>query len=217
MAHLFTSPEILFPALTSPDAPAILDVRTEEDACADPTRLPTARRLTLAEIEEGAGPGGPCVVYCQKGGKISQLAAALLRARGKEACVLTGGHLAWIAANLSTVTLDLPTRWVMSLDPTLSEVAALWLLRRLIDPSSQALAVARGQIEAACSTWQAEALPQDAETLAASLELSHPVVAQLIFDNALGAERVLRGRLARTGNPEAALDLIDDLLAGARK
>ena len=215
MAHLFITPDALLPQLTRPDAPALLDVRTEEDARADPSRLPGAHRLTLAEVEVGAGPDGPSVVYCQKGGKISQLAAAMLRDRGIPAQTLIGGHLAWQAASLPTTTLDLPDRWVMPMDAAPGDIAALWLLRRLISPLAPVLAVERTQVAAAAQVWDATVLPDGAGGLAQFVALSHPVLIDLDAATLASLGRVLRGRLARTGDPATALDLIDDLLAGA--
>jgi 3-mercaptopyruvate sulfurtransferase SseA len=52
------------------------------------------------------------VVYCQRGGKVSgkvsQIAAALLRRAGLRARVLRGGHVAWRAASLPLVARIVP-------------------------------------------------------------------------------------------------------------
>ncbi|WGH79088.1 chromate efflux transporter [Jannaschia ovalis] len=162
MARHFTDPHDLDAVLHMPDAPAILDLRTPEDAAADPTRLPAARRLSLAELERGAGPDGPVVVYCQKGGKISQLGAAMLRARGGTATALSGGHLAWCAAGRPVQALEGPgAAWVMPLAPDWPTLCALWVLRRLVDPDVRVLPVAADQCEAGAAVWGAERLPAD--------------------------------------------------------
>ncbi|MEM9795649.1 MAG: rhodanese-like domain-containing protein [Pseudomonadota bacterium] len=212
MDHAFTSPDHLAAMLHRPDAPAILDLRTPQDAATDPTRLPAARRATLAHLTERPIPDGPAVVYCQKGGKISQLGAALLRRQGVMATALTGGHLAWAAKGLPVQSLDpIADRWVMRLDPDWAELATLWTLRRLVDPDVPVLPVARDQRDAAATVWAARRLPATPVALAEATGLTHPILSRLDAPAAMDA--FVRGRLARTGDPEAALDLIDDWLA----
>ncbi|MEM8822638.1 MAG: rhodanese-like domain-containing protein [Pseudomonadota bacterium] len=194
------------------DAPAILDLRTPEDAAADPTKLPAARRLTLAQVEAGQGPDRETVVYCQKGGKISQLGAALLRGRGISARFLAGGHLAWLEAGLPVQPLDSPegATWIMEDDPSWADLARLWTLRRLIDPTACILAVAADQVDAAAAVTGGRRL----EDLAAPAFPGY-VSWHDIPEASPTLETLLCGRLARVGDPLAALDLIDDALAGA--
>src|SRR4051794_40933245 len=82
------------------NAPAIIDVRDNDDYAADPRLLPcTLKRdwdKTTSWIEAwNPLPGTRAVVVCQKGLKLSEGVAALLRARGIAAEVLEGGFLAW--------------------------------------------------------------------------------------------------------------------------
>ncbi|MEM8851594.1 MAG: rhodanese-like domain-containing protein [Pseudomonadota bacterium] len=206
------SPADLFACLHRPDAPAILDLRIAQDAAADPTKLPAARRLTLAQLADGQGPDGDVVVYCQKGGKISQLAAALLRGRGASARALTGGHIGWVAEELPVQPLGLPEAaiWVMRDDPDWAALCRLWILRRLVDPTARVLAIAQDQVTAGAKAIGGRLLGSGDDNL--------PEIAErwIALPEATPAHEILlRGRLARRGDPLAALDLVDDALAGA--
>src|SRR5690348_11882474 len=83
-----------------PDAPVIIDVRDDDDYAADPRLLPCALKRgwdkTAAWIDAwNPAPGTRAVVVCQKGLKLSEGVAAILRARGVGAEVLEGGFRAW--------------------------------------------------------------------------------------------------------------------------
>jgi len=86
----------------TPGAPALIDARLQADAQADPHLLPTARSIPHSEIETliPALQSRRAVVICARGRKLSEGAAALLRAGGISAEVLEGGHAAWRAADL---------------------------------------------------------------------------------------------------------------------
>jgi rhodanese-related sulfurtransferase len=64
-----------------PDAPALIDVRTEEDFAADPRALPGALRRDWRHAPSWAAEfiSRPAVVVCQAGRKLSQGVAAWLR------------------------------------------------------------------------------------------------------------------------------------------
>ena len=63
----------------------------------------------------------------------------------------------------------------------------------------------------AAEVWNATELPRDAAALAARAGLDHPMIALLSWtDRTL--DGLLAGRLARVGHPDAALDLVDDML-----
>src|SRR5262245_7417891 len=83
----------------TPEAPAIVDVRSAEHHDADPRFIPCAVRRDATQVDAWAGDfiGQKVVVTCQHGGKLSQGAAAWLRTRGIEAESLEGGHDAWVA------------------------------------------------------------------------------------------------------------------------
>ena len=67
----------------TPQAPVIVDVCIDEDFRADPRLIPGSFRHPFHDIEALAERlrGKRTVVVCQKGRKLSQGAAALLRAR----------------------------------------------------------------------------------------------------------------------------------------
>ncbi|PHR16998.1 MAG: sulfurtransferase [Hoeflea sp.] len=140
----------------TPDCPVLLDVRIDEDFDDDPRFIPGAFRYPFKDVLDLANElqGRSVVVYCQKGLKISQGAAALLRASGVQAEVLEGGQFAWRDAKLPMVTtaklppLDLSGRtvWVTRHRPKIDRIACPWLIRRFIDPKAQILFVAASQV-----------------------------------------------------------------------
>ncbi len=96
-----------------PNAPAIVDVRIDEDYAADPRLIPGSHRRDFASAEEWAPHyrGRAVIVTCQKGLKLSQGAAAWLRHAGIDAQTLEGGFEAWKAAGQPLVrTAKLPPR-----------------------------------------------------------------------------------------------------------
>ncbi len=64
-----------------PDAPALVDVRTDEEYQADPRFIPTARRHDGRDVSSWAKryAGRSSIVFCQRGVKFSPGAAAWLR------------------------------------------------------------------------------------------------------------------------------------------
>jgi rhodanese-related sulfurtransferase len=145
------SPAALFRLIPRPDAPVLLDLRTAEDAAADPRRIPAARPRDAIEAGRWAREyaGRDVVAICQRGRKLSQGAASLLRLAGARARVLEGGHAAWREAGLPLVPdAGLPPRdaegatlWVTRARPKVDRIACPWLIRRFIDPSARFLFV----------------------------------------------------------------------------
>lgn len=144
-------PQQLARLMGAPDAPVILDLRIEEDVRDDPRLIPAARRMTHTTVLDHAAAlrGERVVVYCQRGRKISQGAAALLRTEGVAAEVLEGGQFAWRDAGLPMVHLEsLPPRapdggtlWVTRHRPKIDRIACPWLIRRFVDPDARFLFV----------------------------------------------------------------------------
>ncbi len=140
----------------TPTCPKILDVRVKEDFAADPHLVPSAVRHPHDQIEDlvPALADCPVVVYCQKGLKISQGAAAILRASGVRAEVLTGGHVAWRQAKQPMVASEkIPPRdsqgrsvWVTRQRPKIDRIACPWLIRRFVDPEAQFLFVPAAEV-----------------------------------------------------------------------
>jgi rhodanese-related sulfurtransferase len=88
-----------------PDAPVLVDVRTDEDAAADPRFIPGAIRRSHRDVADWAAGFAwrDAVLVCQKGLKLSQGAAAWLRHAGAAAGSLEGRFEAWRDAGLPLV------------------------------------------------------------------------------------------------------------------
>src|SRR3974377_1944695 len=86
-------------------APALIDVRLDEDFAADPRLIPGAARRAHLDVQDWASQmtGKSVVVICNKGEKLSEGTAAWLRCSKVGAEVLEGGHLGWTQAELPTV------------------------------------------------------------------------------------------------------------------
>src|SRR5258706_432654 len=93
-----------WPALGSPRAPLILDVRREKAFDEDPRMIAAALRpdSDLAAFAARHAAGRPIVVYCVRGHEVSQEAARTLSHAGQDARFLEGGIEAWGAASLPT-------------------------------------------------------------------------------------------------------------------
>ncbi|MFK7994001.1 MAG: chromate resistance protein ChrB domain-containing protein [Granulosicoccus sp.] len=140
----------------TPECPILLDVRTNEDFNDDPRIIPGAYRYDCLKVENLVDElkGKSVIVYCQKGFKISQGSAALLRNAGVQAESLEGGQFSWRDAGLPMVQTErLPptdasgrTVWVTRHRPKIDRIACPWLIRRFIDPKAQFLFVAAAQV-----------------------------------------------------------------------
>ena len=148
-----------------PDAPLILDVRTQEDVAADPRVLPASQQRDHRDIAGWAAQfrGKRVVALCQKGLKLSEGAAAWLRHAGAAAEVLEGGFLAWRDAVLPLVkTAAIPpcdaqgrTLWVTRARPKVDRIACPWLIRRFIDRDAVFLFVAASEVAAVADRFSA--------------------------------------------------------------
>jgi rhodanese-related sulfurtransferase len=138
------------------NAPALIDVRLDEDFAADPRLIPGAVRRSHRDIQDWAGSlaGKVVVVICHKGQKLSEGTAAWLRHDHIAAESLEGGHLAWREAELPTVPADrIPARdahgrtvWVTRERPKIDRIACPWLIRRFVDPAAVMLFVASAEV-----------------------------------------------------------------------
>ncbi|MEM6565447.1 MAG: sulfurtransferase/chromate resistance protein [Pseudomonadota bacterium] len=142
----------------TPAAPAVVDVRLEEDVAQIPFLIPTAIRCAHSDVANLCSQLGKrsTVLVCHKGLKLSHGAAAILRSFGVRAEVLEGGMMGWSDAKLPALQLDrFPTGapgslWVTRQRPKIDRVACPWLIRRFVDvqakflfvPASEVLAVA---------------------------------------------------------------------------
>jgi rhodanese-related sulfurtransferase len=155
------------------NAPALIDVRIDEDFAADPRLIPGAARRSHRNIQDWAAQltGQSAVVICQKGEKLSEGTAAWLRHNSIAAETLEGGHLGWAKAELPTVPADkIPKRdargrtvWVTRARPKIDRIACPWLIRRFIDPAAVFLFVASSEVEAVAERF--DATPFDIENV----------------------------------------------------
>jgi rhodanese-related sulfurtransferase len=155
----------------TPDAPILLDVRTDEDFAADPRLLPTAMRRDHRSTAAWSGSyaGRRVAVICQKGLKLSEGVAAWLRQAGAVAEVLEGGFLAWSEAGLPLFDANkLPkpdgegrTVWVTRARPKIDRIACPWLIRRFVDPHAVFLFVAATEVPAVAERFEATAFDID--------------------------------------------------------
>lgn len=159
------TPAQAFRLIGTPDAPMILDVRTDADVAALPQLIPTARRIAHTDIAALDAPPGRAIVACSKGRKLSEGAAALLRGMGWQAEVAEGGTLAWVAAGLPMLPLSLVpapgTAWVTRHRPKIDRIACPWVIRRFIDPTARFLFVAPAEVTAVADRFGA--IPFDVE------------------------------------------------------
>lgn len=140
------TPVQLMRLIGTPGAPAIVDARTHEDFDDDPLMVPGASRHDWQDaVGLAARLGGErAVIYCQRGRKLSQGLAALLRTHGVATEVLEGGQVAWREAGLPTVrdaALPPSGLWVTRQRPKVDRVACPWLIRRFADPFARFLFV----------------------------------------------------------------------------
>lgn len=149
----------------TPDAPVVIDVRTDEDFAQDPRALPGAARRDFRSVASWAGdfPDRSVAVVCQRGLKLSQGVAAWLRHAGNRAEALEGGFVAWAAGGGLLVKPDhVPKRdergrtlWVTRARPKIDRIACPWLIRRFVDPGAVFLFVAPSEVEAVAERFGA--------------------------------------------------------------
>lgn len=180
---LIIAPEALHAVLGRPDLPVLIDVTLDEDVDADPHLIPGAFRHPHREIAALSDRlrDRRVVAICQKGRKLSQGAAALLRRQGVEAYALEGGNVAWRDAGRPRVRIEaLPdrdatgrTNWVAAETLDRLGYAAAWLIRRFVDPRAAVLFVETAEVDAVAERFAAKALlpsVRDGRVLTALLE-----------------------------------------------
>ena len=78
----------------------LLDIRRAEHFAEDPSVIPGAVRKLPESVESWAAdlpPGTPIVLYCVRGGSVSQTVTPALQKLGREAKYIAGGIDAWKA------------------------------------------------------------------------------------------------------------------------
>ena len=148
-----------------PSAPAMIDVRIDEDYCADPRLLPGSLRRDYRSIDSWAPEyhGRTVFVVSRKGQKLSEGTAAWLRHEGIDAQTLEGGFEAWKKAGELLVRTDkVPLRdgknrtvWVTRTRPKIDRIACPWLIRRFIDPNAVFLFVVPSEVTGVAERYSA--------------------------------------------------------------
>ena len=197
------------------NAPALVDVRIDEDFAADPRLIPGAMRRSHRNIQDWANSfaGQSVVVICRKGEKLSEGAAAWLRHQGVAAETLEGGQLGWQKAELPTVPADkVPKRdgrgrtvWVTRARPKVDRIACPWLIRRFVDPRAVFLFVAPAEVEAVAERFGAT--PFDVEGVAWSHRGDLCTFDLMVEAFGLGTEPLLRLAAIVRGADTGRMDL----------
>ncbi|MEI2302471.1 sulfurtransferase/chromate resistance protein [Ensifer sp. MJa1] len=156
-SFLEISPEKLARLIGTPNCPALIDVRVDEDFDADPRFVPASERRDYRKVQDWAHTvdKASAVIICQQGKKLSHGVAAWLRNGGIAADVLEGGFEAWANADHPAVPASaIPDRdagghtvWVTRARPKIDRIACPWLIRRFIDPKSVFLFVTPAEVE----------------------------------------------------------------------
>ena len=159
----------------TPRAPAILDVRTEDDFAGNQALIPGAVRRAWADVAQWASQyrGQQVIVACRAGHGVSQGAAAWLRQSGAEAEALDGGLEAWTDAGLPLVpqsalpALDAEGRtvWVTRARPKVDRIACPWLIRRFVDRSAVFLFVPSSEVASAAKRYSATPFDVEGENI----------------------------------------------------
>ncbi len=210
------SPEDLWHLTGTPDCPIVIDARTDEDFDANPSLIPTALRMPGLDAAKWADrfSGQDLVVYCHKGLKISQGAAAWLRQAGAQAKALTGGFVEWHGRGLPLVPIvrlsqrDASGRtvWITGERPKIDRIACSWLIRRFVDPRAVFLFVEPDQVTPAAERF--DATPFDVESAFWSHDGEHCTFDRMVGEFGLKTDamrrlaKIVRG--AETARPELA-------------
>ena len=154
-------------------APALVDVRFDDDFASDPRLIPGATRRSHLDVPSWASSftGQRVVLICQTGGELSEGVAAWLRHGNIAAEILEDGQVGWKKAELPTVPVDKilkrdgrgRTVWVTRARPKIDRIACPWLIRRFIDPSAVFLFVAAAEVPEVAQRF--DATPFDIENV----------------------------------------------------
>ena len=140
----------------TPDCPVIVDISIDPDFEADPHLIPGSFRHPHTDLHGLVArlDGRASVIICQKGIKLSQGMAALLRAWGLKSEYLRGGMFGWrddpdttrLPFGALPPQLDGATLWVTRHRPKIDRIACPWLIRRFIDRDARFLFVSPGEV-----------------------------------------------------------------------
>lgn len=198
------------------DCPVLIDVRIDADFDLDPRFVPGSFRLSGFEAADWAGRfvGRQVVVICDKGLKLSEGAAAWLRAKGVDARALDGGFRGWRDAGKPVVPAErIPPRdadgravWVTRARPKIDRLACPWLIRRFVDPDAVFLYVRDSEVADVAEKFGAT--PFDVADVFWSHRGASCTFDTMVEEFGLGTEPMLRlaeiVRGADTGRPDLA-------------
>ena len=156
-SFLEISSEKLSRLIGTPNCPALIDVRIDEDFDADPRLIPGSYRRDYRQVQDWIDDvaKASAIIICQQGKKLSHGVAAWLRNAGIAADVLEGGFEAWADGGYPAVPASaIPERdaggrtvWVTRARPKIDRIACPWLIRRFVDPKAVFLYVAPSEVE----------------------------------------------------------------------
>ena len=154
------TPAQLMRLIGTPDAPVIVDVRIPEDVALDPRLIPGSAQVPHTGFDPASArfAGRQVVVACQRGKKLSEGVAALLRVQGIVAEGLEGGTVAWAEAGLPMVPMAaLPkvSLWVTRHRPKIDRIACPWLIRRFVDAEARFLFVTPSEVPGVAERFDA--------------------------------------------------------------
>jgi rhodanese-related sulfurtransferase len=150
--------------LTQAHAPIVIDVRRRSAFREAQAMVSGALRREPEEVSrwvKSLPRASSVVVYCVRGGEVSQGAAAALSDAGIAARYLEGGFEAWQAAQapLDHKPRNANTRWVTRERPKIDRIACPWLIARFVDGQAEFLYVPPKQVLDAAK--QRDAVPYD--------------------------------------------------------
>lgn len=199
----------------TPDAPIILDVRTDEDLAADARLIPASVRRDHRSVSSWAGEfaGRSIAVVCRRGLTLSQGVAAWLRHAGAKAEYLESGLEAWTEANGPLVRPTyIPARdgqgrtvWVTRTRPKIDRIACPWLIRRFVDPAAVFLFAAPSEVTAMAAEFGAT--PFDMEGVFWSHRGKNCTFDVMLDEFGLRSDALDRLAVIVRGADTAALDL----------
>jgi len=199
-------------------APAIIDLRIDEDYQLDPRLLPTAFRHPFNRILDLLPQlvDTPVVVYCQQGKKISHGAMALLRSHAVSVETLVGGFVAWHDAKLPLIEVEscpnnpLNSRvqgsvWVTRHRPKVDRIACPWLIKRFVDRQARFLFVPAASVLGVAERYAA--IPFDIPDVFWSHRGDHCTFDTMLEEFSLQTEPLLRLARIIRGADTDKLDL----------
>lgn len=138
--------------LRSSDAPLLVDVRRRASYLAAEEKARGALRRepgTEANWARALPRSARIVVYCARGGEVSQGVASELTRCGFDARYLTGGFESWRAGGgaLEPKPAGASSRWVTRARPKIDRIACPWLIARFVDPDAEFLYVPPGEVQ----------------------------------------------------------------------